>query len=66
MSEIPYFRRSRQALIGELDALEALARSTMEHIRETVNGAEREQALNEASALLVRATALRALAGRLK
>jgi hypothetical protein len=56
---------ARQVLVTELDALEALARSTMEHIRETLVGAERDQALKEASMLLARATALRAYAGRL-
>jgi len=37
----------------------------MEHIRETLVGPERDQALKEASMLLARATALRAYAGRL-
>ncbi len=57
---------ARQVLITELDALEALARSTMEHIRQTLNGSEREQALKEASVLLARATALRAYADGLR
>jgi len=57
---------ARQVLVTELDALEASARSTIEHIRETLAGPERDQALKEASVLLARATALRAYAGRLR
>ena len=42
---------TRQVLISELDALEALARSTMEHLRQTLSGPERDRALSEASAM---------------
>jgi hypothetical protein len=57
---------TRKVLITELDALEALARSTMEHLRETLSGAERDTALNEARALLARASALRVYADALR
>ena len=57
---------TRQVLISELDALEALARSTMEHLRQTLSGPERDRALSEASALLARASALRVYADGLK
>jgi len=45
--------------------VEAFGALDMEHIRETLVGPERDQALKEASMLLARATALRAYAGRL-
>jgi hypothetical protein len=58
-------QQKQQVLISELNALEALARSTIEHIRETLNGPEREQALDEANALHTRAVTLRTFADRL-
>jgi len=57
---------TRQVLISELDALEALARSTMDHLRQTLSGAERDKALSEASVLLARASALRVYADGLR
>lgn len=59
-------QEKQQVLISELDALEALARSTIEHIRETLNGSERRQALDETNLLLARAIALRSYADRLR
>jgi hypothetical protein len=49
----------------ELHALEALARSMIEHIHETLDGPERENALNEARVICARAIALRSYADRL-
>jgi len=59
-------QEKQQVLISELAALEALARSTIEHIRETRSGSERQQALDEANSLLARAIALRSYADRLR
>lgn len=59
-------QEKQQVLISELNALEALARSTREHIRETLSGTEREHALDEANLLLARAISLRSYAERLR
>jgi hypothetical protein len=55
-----------QVLTAEFEALEASARSTIEHIREELTGCEREQALDEANLLLTRVIKLRSYADRLR